>query len=564
MVDHKSETYRPRRAFIEPDVEPAQPERTAQAGGNGNGTIRPPVADEDQPKPLYRDDAPANRWSRPASRAAAAPADPPTAETMRPIALAPRRPQPVDDESTTILPRSRPTKHRTQALDAIDDYDEDERSPLSRRTKLGLLLGGVAVVVVIGLLIGYAVLGANDQPQSQRSGAPSQGNADQQPDQTGTAVLTDATMLNPDQAKALDQDRTWKIELTERSPSEDAPTAACFGGEKLEGQPTPQQEILRVLSSGSGKAPTALHGATAYNSRDEAIQAYAIASRTLGGCAVAGSYIESGYLVNGVGDQAAGVVVMVADGSRTQAHSVILNRTGRVMNVVDAAQPSKALAISAVAKALGQVNSAQCGSAGGECGGNLEVKKGPPPIGGDEPGFLAFGDLPYAEPKVSPWAATPIELPNDDFKGSQCEKVTWATVPAKSKSSRVYLLQESGNNFFGVNEIVLTTKDPQAAAKLVDKFKSDLTNCKKRRLTASVSKPKKITSVGAQNTKIAGWTAVVSQKSTQGTARYRVGIVAAGPKFVYTFLNPKGDYDFTGGQWNTVAARAGERATQIN
>lgn len=561
MVDHKSATYRPRRAFIEPDVEPAQPERTAQAGGNGKGADRPPVVDDDQPKPLYRDDTGHNGWSRPASRAAAAPTDPPTAETMRPIALAPRRPRPVDDETTTILPRSRPTKHRTQALDAIDDYDGGERNPLGRRTKLALLLGAVAVVVVIGLIVGYAVLSADDQPQSQPSGGPSQS---QSPGQTETALLTDATMLDSGQAKALDRDRTWKVDSTERNPSEDAPTAACFGGEPMQGQPTPQQKMLRVLSSGSEKNPQALHEAMAYNTPEDAIQAYAIASRTLGGCAVAGSYIESGYSVSGVGNQAAGVVVMVANGSKTRAHSVILNRTGRVVNVVDAAQPSKALAMTAVAKALEQVNKAQCGPAGGECEGTPSVKGGPPPMGGDEPGFLAFGDLPPAGPKVSPWAATPIELPTAEFKGSGCENVNWETVKAESKSSRVYLLQDSGQNFFGVNEITLTTKDPKAASKLVGQFKSDLTACKKSKLTARVSKPQKITSIGAQNTKITGWTAFVTQKSTQGTAKYRVGIVAAGPKFVYTFLNPKGEYDFTGHQWKTVAARAGERATQVS
>ena len=35
------------------------------------------------------------------------------------------------------------------------------------------------------------------------------------------------------------------------------------------------------------------------------------------------------------------------------------------MNVIDAFQPSKALAMSDVANALGQVNSVQCGPAGG-------------------------------------------------------------------------------------------------------------------------------------------------------------------------------------------------------
>ena len=74
----------------------------------------------------------------------------------------------------------------------------------------------------------------------------------------------------------------------------------------------------------------------------------------------------------------------------------------------------------------------------------------------------------------------------------------------------------------------------------------------------------KVTSVGAQKTEVSGWTAIVNQKSTQGTAKYRVGIVAAGSKVAYTFLNPRGDYDFSNHQWNTVAMRAGERATQVN
>src|SRR5215218_1015918 len=177
MVDQESKTYRPRRALIEPDAEPAQPERPAQPHRNGtrldrNGArpVWPPMLDAEQPKPLYRDDVRPNGWSTPASRAVRIPeADPPTEETMRPIGISPRRPSPTDDETTTILPRSRPTKHRTRALDAIDDYDDhDERGPLSRHAKLAVLVGAVAVVVVIGLVVGYAVL-AGRQPQTQPS-----------------------------------------------------------------------------------------------------------------------------------------------------------------------------------------------------------------------------------------------------------------------------------------------------------------------------------------------------------------------------------------------------------
>jgi hypothetical protein len=614
MVDQEPATYRPRRAFIEPDAEPAQPERPASPNGmgsdrngtgpNGNGTetyrngsgiyrngtgpTRPGVLDEDQPKPLYRDNGYRDNgrhsaWSSPPPprTAPVSASDPPTEETMSPIAFAPRRPRVKDDETTTILPRSRPTKHRTQALDAIDDYADDERTALGGRAKLALIFGAVAAVVVIGLVIGYAVLNAGSQPQNQpsvsappggsaapggaASGGAASGGAAQPPGQAGSTLLSDDSMLTAEQAKAIASDRKWKVVTTQPGAKADGLTAACFGGESVEGQPTPQQEIVRVLESGGGQsAPKALHNATSYGSPEEASQAYAVASKIIGSCAVAGFYIETGHSVSGIGNQALGVVVMEVVGKKTQAHSVVVNLTGRVMNVIDAVQPTRAIAIDAVGKALAQVNKVQCGSAGGACDGRLAVKKGPPPMGGDKPGFLTVGDLPPAGPKVELWVATDVELPKADFLGSQCENVNWTTEKAKARTSRVYLLPESGKNFFGLNEIVLTMKDAKAADKLVSKIKSNISGCKSRRLTARVTDSTKVTSVGAQKTEVSGWTAIVYQKSTQGTAKYRVGIVAAGSKVAYTFLNPRGDYDFSNHQWNTVAMRAGERATQVN
>jgi hypothetical protein len=73
---------------------------------------------------------------------------------------------------------------------------------------------------------------------------------------------------------------------------------------------------------------------------------------------------------------------------------------------------------------------------------------------------------------VELWVATDVELPKADFLGSQCEDVNWTTEKAKARTSRVYLLPESGKNFFGLNEIVLTMKDAKAADKLVGKIKS--------------------------------------------------------------------------------------------
>jgi hypothetical protein len=69
---------------------------------------------------------------------------------------------------------------------------------------------------------------------------------------------------------------------------------------------------------------------------------------------------------------------------------------------------------------------------------------------------------------------------------------------------------------------------------------------------------------GAGRTKVAGWAVTVTQKVGNGSLKYRLGAVAAGPKVVYTFLSPKGKLDLSDDEWRMVAVRAGQRATQVN
>jgi hypothetical protein len=101
MVDHRSTTYRPRRAFIEAEDEPAKPEHPAGPDRNKGGPVTPPVVHED-PKPLYRDQTRTNGWYSPASRAAPAPEmDPPTDESWYSASRAAPAPEmdPPTDES---------------------------------------------------------------------------------------------------------------------------------------------------------------------------------------------------------------------------------------------------------------------------------------------------------------------------------------------------------------------------------------------------------------------------------------------------------------------------------
>ena len=184
-------------------------------------------------------------------------------------------------------------------------------------------------------------------------------------------------------------------------------------------------------------------------------------------------------------------------------------------------------------------------------------------MGGDAPGFLATADLPPVGTAPTSWVANKPATPDSDLlKGTGCETVDWAKQAAVTRAWRTYLLQDSPSRF-GLDEVILTQKSPADAKKLAEKIKDDWNTCGKRQLTATVSKPARLTGTGAQNTQIEGWTTTVVQKADNATTTFRVGIAAAGPKVIFTFLNPQDKLDLGASVFAEVTARAGQRATQV-
>jgi hypothetical protein len=479
------------------------------------------------------------------------------------LANAPRRFRPPEAEATTILPRTSSGSVTSRGWqDSIDDFsDIDEgRWRLGRRTKLALLIAGVAAVVVVGLAIGRAVLVGETPTTSPSTGnSPTSAASGVQPAQ----LLNDDAMLNAKDAKRVSSDRTWKVASTQRGTTEDSPKPACLG-EPAEGRPMSALTMQRLLSANGKDAPGILHQADAFTSPEEAGQAFAVAAKTLGGCAEMGGYVQSGSSVTGLGDQAVGVVVVIERDGRTVHHSVVLNRTGSVTNVMDVVRNGSPVEIGKVANALAAPTAAQCRNSGGACPKSVSVKPAPPPIGGDAPGFLAAGDLPPVAQTASLWVGDVPDLPRADFAGSQCENVDWAKSPASARTARTYLLDQGPDPAFGLDEIILTMKNDEAARKFVANLRTTVEKCPKRKLTASVPSPKSVSGSGAGGKKVEGWAVTVTQKVSNGSLKYRLGAVAAGPKVVYTFLSPKGKLDLSDDEWRTVAVRAGQRATQVN
>jgi hypothetical protein len=243
---------------------------------------------------------------------------------------------------------------------------------------------------------------------------------------------------------------------------------------------------------------------------------------------------------------------------------VVLTRTGRIVDVVDVAKPDKAVTAKRVAEVAGSVVDTQCQAAGGACSDEPEAQDGPPPLGGDQPGFLASGDLPPIGPELTRWAGTTPGEPDPDLlRGSGCETVDWSKVEAEERSHRTYLLSDSSSRF-GLDEVLITTADDKAATKLAEKIRDGWKSCSERQLTASVGSLTDISGPGAKSVDVKGWTTEVSQKADDKTTKYRVGVVAAGPKVTFLFLNPLEDLDLTSDQFDVITLRSGQRASQVN
>ena len=609
MSDEEPEAYRPRRQWSEdaepsdatsadatdpdvtdPDVmdpeaadpDPTDPDATAVTESPADAEkpttpASPTDADEDAPKPLYRDVDAGDEGDGDGATAARSGSSPASGQELsdettilsRARAHQRSRANERDPDETTLLPRTAGggrVRHRDD-----DDLDDDiEDDPRADRRRLLLMIGAVAVIAILGLVAGYAIIKTTSQPvaaPSPSTGAESAPGTDPTASASAdpTAIITDELMLSPSQAETLDSKRTWKVALTQRGTSADSANhPACLSTETTDGAPVPQQTVLRLLSSSGSDSPAALHQATSYATPEEAAQAYAYASRALGDCAMTGAWIYEGHLVNGVGDQAVGVTIQVLDGKSEEYRTVVLARTGRVVDVVDVAKPDKAVTAKRVAEVTGDVVDTQCQVAEGACSDEPEAQDGPPPLGGDQPGYLAAGDLPPVGPELARWAGTTPGEPDPDLlRGSGCETVNWSKVEAESRSHRTYLPGNSSSRF-GLDEVVITTADEAAATKLAEKVRDDWTKCKDRQLTATVADVTEVKGPGAKSIDVKGWTTVVTQKSDDKSTTYRVGIVAAGTKVAFVFVNPLDDLDLTDEQFDIVTVRAGQRTTQVN
>lgn len=438
---------------------------------------------------------------------------------------------------------------------------ERARKPLGGRNVAALAVAGIAALCVIAVVVSYVVWALNRDTGAAAAPAPAL-NATPEP------VLAGPQMLSEVMAKEIDPTRSWQQTLDQDGVTDASPQIACIGPQ-ASGQPNPATTHLRGLSASGEDRVAALHRADAYGSVEDAEKVFDFRSAELGTCAGTSLYIQKGMNITGLGDEAVGVQLALQD-TKPEYHSVVLVRTGRVVNLLDAARLGEAVDMQSAAKGLTGVINHQCGPAIGLCTApETSVTAGVPPAGGEQQGLLTAGDIPRVTPGQGNWRGNPPSKRIDIQDGSSCEAVDFASDGGSQvdRTQRTYLLRNdpAAPPAFGIDQVVLKMGSADEAAALADRINKSVAECGTRTLTAQVVKEGAMSAPGANGVEVKGKWFIVNQKVDANRAqKYRVGVVTAGDKVIYLRANPSETFDFTDEAWSSVNQRAGERATQVS
>lgn len=432
-----------------------------------------------------------------------------------------------------------------------------------KRNVTATLITGAAAVLTIVLVVGVLIWNTN-----RNSEAMAQSATPVAPTVNDPGPLVDEDSLMTDTMASVIADGQWNAtETSDGVGGEDQGMGVACVTTTPEGQPLPQGTFLRTLTADTDKGDTAaLHRVDGFNSVDDATKYFQFRASEVGGCQGSPLYVARGYQIAGLGDEAV-AVRMVLENQKPEFHTVVVARTGQNVNIIDVARTSEPTDARRVVDAARQVINSQCAAAAGLCSSSdMEMREGVPPAGGDEPGFLAAGDVPRITRGTGNWSGTAVKNEVNIGDGSNCEAVDFGTVAdTEKKQQRTYLLRNDPGapGEFGIDEVVLTMKSSKAASDLVDKVGDSIDDCQQRLLTAKVGNKGEIKAKGTGDMEVEGrWFALTQKLSDNETTKFRVGIVAVGPKVIYLRMNPTDQFDLKDGQWEAITERAGQRASQ--
>jgi hypothetical protein len=403
-----------------------------------------------------------------------------------------------------------------------------------------IVISAVAAVVVLVAGVVWALAVRSTAP----SGSPSA---------SGTAAALDPLLTTADLGTLGGV--TWGEPV-----SDEALRPMCLPAQ-ADGLPAAQRSSSpRKIPSATSQTDGVVQVVDTYADVVTATQAYAARLGQLGTCADAVALITGASSITGLADSS-DLVRLTVQEQQDQFHSVLVTRTGRSVSMIDVATPA-AVSGPDLATVAARALSRQCGGEQGTCPGAPVVASEPPPPGNPW-GWLVAADLPRITPGAGRWAA-PEPKTVLNVVGSQCEALNLKTVTGAKAAQRTLLLADdsAAPDGFGVDQVVYTFADTAAAASFAKKLQKNIAGCPDRAPTATVAEGPTVKGAGADETKIAGATYLITQKTETNTVVFRVAVMTVDTRVVYLLANPSTTFDFNDSDWAKLSVRAGQRASQ--
>lgn len=427
-------------------------------------------------------------------------------------------------------------------------------TPDPRRRMLTWVLGGVAAVVLIGLIIwlalprpgGTAAPGPSEPVTPAASASPSQGPA-----------LVDAQLITAGELAKLSKGVRWTAQGQSASPG--VPKQPACVELSATGGGSPDSELNHAFTANKGGA-SVVQVVQAWPDDNAATTAFTALVTQAGACE--DSLVRSAERVTGFADAATSLTVQIADG---ETHTLVFARTGRFVSVVDGGTPAgaKNLPSDALVAASTASMGRQCGPASGACPSKPKVVGTTPPAT-ETVGWLAWVDLPQVTAGTGKWSATDPQAPK--LVGSQCENVDLNDLRGASDAAhRTYVLTNDPKapQGFGIDEAIYTFSKASGANAMAKQLAKNFDGCGERTRTASV-KATEVKAPAANGKDLTAASYLVTQRiSDSKTASFRVGVAAVGNRLVYLLANPSNSFDFSDATWKGVVGRATQRATQF-
>jgi DNA-directed RNA polymerase specialized sigma24 family protein len=447
-----------------------------------------------------------------------------------------------------------------QALAQLTDDARFPRPTIIRRagatrrrlhTTIGVS-GTVAAMLLTGAAVGQAE-GVAPGLRAIRATGPSAGL------KTDLPPLKEDRLLTKAQVAGLSTAHTFDEPITDRNLQGNGINVLCQQNRFAD--PKGLDALVRHFPATGKPEVSALQAVEQSASADAARTTYTTTVGWYAGCRDERVQLLSAYRINGVGDEAA-MLVLRAWTKPVTTYSIAVARTGDlVTSVVRQVADEKPASLRPLARVIAASVANLCGQKGaGSCGAVPRSQLSAPPPAASAQGMLQVVDLPPISGVAKPWVGTDPVKPTVNPAATTCDNADFTSKSLKWSATRSFLIpQASLPRRFGISETIGRFASDRQARTFVASVRKRMEGCEKRDLSATLDK---MHDAAGKQTELSVWhlTTEISDKSK---VDYYVALIRSGRVVTQVGFIPAKGATVRQGAFQALAERARDRLTNL-